>query len=182
MSSAFAWIGQLIEWFGALIPRLLVVEVGQQVVKLRRGHEIELLDPGLHVYWPFITRIRTATTARDTLDFSSQTLTLKCGKVVLVSGMIAFYVRDVVKLHVYTTDAILTLRDIGMTSILHVLTQYNWDEVREGIVNETIFKALRRKMQEDLGEYGVKVVEVGLKDLAPARVLKISQDVNQDVA
>ena len=59
MDSALGWIGQIIEWFGQFIPRFVLIDLTQCGVKMRLGREVTVLEPGLHIYWPLPTALRT---------------------------------------------------------------------------------------------------------------------------
>lgn len=177
MDGALAWIGHLAEWFSRLIPRLVVVEATQGGIRMRRGDEITEIVPGPIVHWPIWTPIRIITVVRDTMDLPAQTFTTKDGKVTLVSGMITYSVKDVVKLLTTAPDYVNCIADVAMTCIHDVFIQYDWEELRTGIIDGSVNKALKKSAQDELGSFGIKVIAVGLKDLAPARVLKIVQDV-----
>lgn len=177
MESAFAWIGHFAEWFAKWIPRLVIVEVTQGGIRMRRGHEVSEITPGPIVHWPVLTPIKIITVVRDTYDLPAQTFTTKDGKVTLASGMITYSVRDVVKLLTTAPDYVNAIADITMTCIHDVFIQYEWEELRQGILDGSVGKALRKSAQDELSVFGIKVITVGLKDLAPARVLKVVQDV-----
>jgi len=180
MESAFAWIGQIIEWFGQFIPRLIILDPTQGGVRCRRGNEISELKPGLHLYWPILTIIKLWPIARQTIDLTAQTFETKDGKSVQVSGMIAYSVVDVVALLINTFDPDNTIRDLGMTAIHDVLLQYTWDEIREGMVNKVLKKELMREVQRELKSYGVKVLAVGIKDLVGTSVYKVALEQSSD--
>jgi regulator of protease activity HflC (stomatin/prohibitin superfamily) len=181
MESAFAWIGQLIEWFGQFIPRFLVVDMTEAVVKLRLGNEITELKPGkVHFYWPFISIIKRCTIVRDTLDLTAQTFETKDGITVQASGMVSYIVTDAISLLTTVTDPGNTIRDLVMTCIQEVLIQYTWVELREGLVSGQLRKELVREAQRTLKTYGIKVLNVGLKDLARTRVFKLAIEQSTD--
>ena len=176
MDSALAWIGQLAEWFGKLIPHLVIVKVTQGGIRMRRGNEISEIVPGPLVHWPIWTPIEIITVVRDTMDLPAQTFTTKDGRVTLASGMITYSVKDVVKLLTTAPDYTNAIADVAMTCIHDVFIQYEWEALRAGILDGSVNKALKKSTQDELGGFGIKVIAFGLKDLAPARVLKIVQD------
>lgn len=183
MESAFAWIGQVIEWFGTLIPRKLVVNITQGAIKLRLGNEITELEPGkVHFYWPFITDVKIIDTARQTLDLTTQSFETKDGITVLASGMITYRVDDVVTALTSVYDPDNTIRDVGMSVIQEVLIQYTWDELRTGQIEGTLRRELVRESQRELKNFGIKVLKVGIKDLARTRVFKLAMEQSMDGA
>lgn len=176
MAEAFAWLGTIFDTILKFCPHLKIIDVTQGAVKMRRGNEITVHGPGLVWYWPLITVLKVVTTVRDTLDLNGQTFTTKDGKVVLTSGMVMFSIVDVEKLLTTSPDYISTISDICMNCIHDIFIKYEWEQLRAGILDGTIGKELRRAAQEELKPFGVKVLSLGLKDLAPVRVLKIVQD------
>ena len=174
--AALEWIGSIFETLLKFFPHLRIIKLTQGGIKLRRGNEITVLTPGLWWYWPIITTIDVVTTVRDTVDLNGQTFTTKDNKSVLASGMIMFSVSDVEKLLTSAPDYTNTICDVSMNIIHDVMIQYSWEELRTGIMNGTIGKELRREAQKELSQFGIKVISLGLKDLAPVRVLKVVQD------
>jgi hypothetical protein len=67
-----------------------------------------------------------------------------------------------------------------MTCIQEVLIQYTWVELREGLVSGQLRKELVREAQRTLKTYGIKVLNVGLKDLARTRVFKLAIEQSTD--
>lgn len=180
LESAFGWIGQIIEWFGQFIPRLLILDTTQGGVKFRRGNEITELKPGVHVYWPIITIIKVFPVARQTIDLTAQTFETKDGKAVQVSGMIRYSVTDVVALLTETFDPDNTIRDTGMSVLHDILIQYTWNEIREGMINGVLPKELVKEVQKELKPYGVKVQKVGIKDMVGTTVYKVALEQSTD--
>lgn len=171
--SGFEWLSYLAEWLGKWVPRLLIVDVTEGGVKMRRGHEVSELRPGIHLYWPIITNVRVVMVVRDTLDLDAQTFTTKDGKVMAASGMVLYSIRDVVKTLTECPDYTNTIRDQVMNCIHNVLINYTYDEIKEGILSGAIGKELRKACQDSLAGFGLRILNVGLKDLAPCRVIKL---------
>lgn len=175
--SALDWIGQLAETIIKCFPHLKIVQITQGGIKLRRGNEITELVPGPVWYWPIYTVVNVVTTVRDTMDLPGQTFTTKDGKTVLCSGMVQYKITDVVKLLTTAPDYVNTIGDLVMTAMHDTFIKYTWEELKDGIVEGSIRKEMRKAAQDELSGFGVKVISVGLKDNALARVIKIVQDV-----
>lgn len=177
MEAAFAWLGQLMETIFKFFPRLTIVEATQGGIKMRKGNEITELGPGLVWHWPLITVIKIVTVVRDTMDLPGQTFTTKDGKTVLTSGMVQYQIKDPLKLLTTAPDYTNTIADLVMNSMHDTFIKYTWDELREGIVEGSIRKEMRKAAQDELSGFGVRVISVGLKDNALARVFKIVNDI-----
>ena len=177
MEAAFAWLGQLMETLLKFFPRLTIIEATQGGIKMRRGNEITELAPGLVWHWPLITVVKVVTTVRDTMDLPGQTFTTKDNRTVLCSAMVQYQINDVVKLLTTAPDYTNTIADLVMNAVHDTFIQYTWDELRAGITDGTLRKEMKKAAQQELAGFGVKVISVGLKDNAIARVLKIVQDI-----
>lgn len=173
---AFAWLGDIFETLIRLFPHLKIVKLTQGGLKFRRGCEVTVLTPGLWWYWPMITTVDVVTTVRDTVDLNGQTFTTKDGKTVLASGMIMYAVSDVRKLLTTAPDYVNTICDVAMNCIHDVLIQHDWEQIRAGINDGSIGKELKKATQRELRSFGIEVISLGLKDLAPVRVFKLVQD------
>jgi regulator of protease activity HflC (stomatin/prohibitin superfamily) len=176
MEAAFAWLGTLAETLMKFFPHLRIIKSTQGGVKWRKGEEITVLGPGLHWYWPLITVIEVVTTVRDTIDLNGQTLVTKDGKAMLVSGMVMYSVSDVEKLLTSAPDYTSTICDVCMNCMHDVFIKYEWEQIREGLLDGTIGKELKKAASEELRGFGIKIISLGLKDRAPVRVFKIVQD------
>lgn len=180
IESAFGWIGQIIEWFGQFIPRILILDPTQGAVKFRRGNEVHELKSGIHIYWPIITVVKVFPIARQTLDLTAQSFEAKDGKSVLISGMLRYSVTDLTALMTETFDPDNTIRDSAMAVLTSTLIQYTWPEIQEGMQNDVLPKELVRRVQRDLRPYGVKVWNVGIKDLVGTGVFKVALEQSTD--
>lgn len=174
--AAFAWLGDIFETILKFLPHLRIVKLTQGGLKMRRGCEVTVLTPGLWWYWPLITTIDIVTTVRDTIDLNGQTFTTKDGRSVLASGMVMYTVSDVQKLLTTAPDYTNTICDVSMNCIHDVMIQYAWEDLRSGINDGSIGKELKKAAQKELRFFGVEIISLGLKDLAPVRVLKVVQD------
>ena len=176
MALAFEWIGKLAETFINLFPHLKIIKVTQGGLKMRRGNELTVLGPGLHFWWPLITTLDVVTTVRDTMDLNGQTFTTKDNKSILTSGMVMYSISDVEKLLTSAPDYQNTIVDICMTVITDVMLKYEWEQIRERVISGELGKELRKAAGDELRPFGVKVISLSLKDLAPVKVFKIVQD------
>ncbi len=181
MEAAFAWLGQIVEWLGRFVPRVLIVDITKGAIKLKYGSEITELKPGkLHVYWPFVSIIKEVDIARQTLDLTTQTFETRDGITVQMSGMLTYQVNDVVALLTSVYDPDNSIRDIGMTILQEVLVQYTWAEIRDKLVDGNLRKEMTRETQRELRSFGIKVLKVGIKDLSRTKVYKVALEQSTD--
>lgn len=179
MDSALAWIGQIAEWFGRLIPRWTIVPATHGAVKFVYGKKIVALGPGIHFWWPAVTEMRPYPTCRQADNLPAQTITTRDGKVIAVSSLIVFEVPDIEALvgHTYNPDN--TIQEIALAAMLEVLPVLTWEELR-GMERAELDLKLRRAAAKWLKPYGVKVLKMTLVDLAPCRVFRLLSSSRQD--
>lgn len=186
MESALAWIGQIAEFVGKFIPRLVIMIPSLGAVKYtgrlfgKEAMRVTAHGAGLHVYWPLVSAWEVYPTARQTDDLRTQTITTADGKTIAVSGLITYEVYDLLKLLPTTFEAAKAISEITLTSIHDVLSRMTWEEMCLEQRKGTLETKLRNATKRQLDDYGVKVVRVQLTDMAPARVIKLVQSISND--
>jgi len=180
MESAFAWIGQLIEWFGQFFPRWVIIRTTHGGCKFIRGRKVVPLAPGFHFYWPLTTELEVYPTARQAADLRTQTLMTTDGKTLVVGGLIVYEIQDIVPILAHTFDPDQTVKDIALSAIHDVLVRMSWVDIRTAQEQGTLNLRLRRRVRRELSKYGVKVLKTTLTDLAQTRVYKLMQSQSQD--
>lgn len=178
IESAFGWIGQLVGWIGAWIPRLEIVPTTHGAVKFRRGDEVVALGPGLHFWWPLITEFRKYPTAIQTVDLRPQKLTTKDDQTVLVGALIAYTITDIAAGLAHTWDLEETLRDGALRAVTRVVLGLTWEELKQEARKGTLDTKLRREAQKALTQYGAEVSEMSLTDITRTKVYSLVQSTN----
>ena len=171
VTSAFAWIGQLVEWFGQFFPRWTVVRTTHGWVKWVRGTKVKTGGAGIVWYWPVISDFIVYPVERQTTPLPSQTITTTDNKTIAVSGMLVFKVTNIEKLIAYSYDCDDTLRDIAQSALTDVLGRMTWEQIKAG-QGKTLDTRLKNVAKRDLEEYGVEVVKFSLTSLALCRVYR----------
>lgn len=175
METAFAWIGQVMEWFGRWIPKILIVRATHAGVKFIRGWKVKELKPGMHIYWPITTEIAILPTARQTHSLFSQVMITKDGKQVVVGGVVIYTIVNVISAVSENWDVSDTINDITQTAIVSVLTAWNLEDVISKITGD-LEKELTTATRERLKQYGVKVHKCAITDFSTCRVIKLMND------
>ncbi len=186
MDSALGWIGQIVEWLARFIPRWILLDTTEEAYKFtakwrkvgqwkwEKYYTTSVLSFGGHWYWPWVSKVTSIKTARDTTDLEGQIVKLKDGKTVLVSAMVRTVIVDTLRAVGDTSDIGNCIRDEAMCAVHDVLEMYNYNELDEK--GKEIREEMKRLAQRELTRYGVKVLRIGIKDLAPAKVLKLVQE------
>lgn len=180
MDSAFAWLGQLVEWFGRLIPRWQVLDTTQGAIRYRGGNRPAYCGPGVWWWWPARDVWQEYPIARQADRLQTQTIVTTDDKVIVVGGLIVYSVDDLLKLATTTFQPSTAVKDLALTAIHDVCCQMTWEELKTEQRKGTLDTKLKNAAQRALNDYGVRVLKVMLTDLAPARVLKLMQSMSQE--
>ena len=175
MGSAFAWFGEIIQWVGAFIPRLLIVRATERGVKWVHGKKVVAMQPGLHFYWPVVTEFTIRVVARQTLNMPAQTLITKDKKQVVVTGMVVYNVNDIVKaIGEQSWDVDNTVGDLTQAAIVGVVTNTNFDELSK--LDDQMIDKLTDATRKKLKKFGVYIEKCFLTDFCTTKVLRIVQN------
>src|SRR5688572_16869595 len=132
MEGALGWIGQIVEWLGRFVPRLLIVRSTHGGVKWRSGAQPVPMGPGLHVYWPLVTDVEVIVTARQTDNLATQVLTTKDGQRVVVGVVVVYRIADVVQaIGERNWDHASTIADVTQAAIVSVIAGATLAELRD---------------------------------------------------
>ncbi len=182
MNGALEWIGQIADWVGKFFPRWVILNPTEGAVKFVRGSRIVVCGAGIHWYWPVTTLWEMYPVARQADNLPTQTLVTLDDKTIAVGGMLVYRVDDLGKLLTMTHHPVRLVQDIALTAVHDVCCQLTWDQLKVEQRKSTLDTKLKNAAHRQLAEYGVAVIKCMLTDMAPTRVLKIIQSVNQDAS
>jgi regulator of protease activity HflC (stomatin/prohibitin superfamily) len=180
VEAAFAWIGQLAEWFGQFVPRWTIVKTTEGAVKFVKGAKVVALAPGIHWYWPTTTELERHPIVRQTVDLRAQSFVTTDDKVVVAGGLIVYEVTDVLTLVTTLYDTDETVRDIALSAIHDVCCRMSWEELKVEQRKGTLDTKMKNAAKSTLKDFGINVLKVALTDLAPCRVIKLVQDIDEN--
>lgn len=171
---ALSWIGELVSALGRLVPRLVIVRSTHGGVKWRRGHKIQKMAPGMHIFWPVTTEIDIIVTARQTINLPTQALTTKDGHQVVIGALVVYRIRDIIRaIGERNWDVDTTVADIGMAAVTGVVARATLAELRDiEAIEEKLTAACRRQLRR----FGVAVSRMRLTDNAQCRTFKVLGD------
>lgn len=175
MDSALAWVGQVAEWFGKFIPRREVLDTTEGAIKFVRGNEPVYCGPGIWWWWPWSTKWEPFPMVRQTNSVEMQTLESSDGKTFLVNGMLTYEVNDLIKLMTTVHMPEVAIVEIATAAMNDVLCKLTWAKIQEEQQKGTLKTKLKNAAQNELDEYGVKVIRFKVNSLARCRVYKVSQ-------
>jgi regulator of protease activity HflC (stomatin/prohibitin superfamily) len=170
VTGALDWISEAARWLASWIPRLLIVLATERGVRFRHGNVVSILEPGLRVYWPIVTKVRVVNVMRSVQNLSTQTLTTHDGVTVIVSGVLVYNVADVKRFLVENHDAEAGIDEVACAGIRQVVLSMTLDEIREASIGGGLADKLRAQTRKLLAPFGVRVEYCRLTDCAPAQV------------
>lgn len=193
MESALSWIGRIAQVIIDFFPTWIILNTTEGAVKFNtimlrdvvRGQwkadaKITLLHPGLHIYWPTVTEVKSWVVARQPVDLPTQTFTTSDGKSISIGGGLVFRIVDAERLIADGWDPDKMIR-IKAAGVIHdVCSRASWDELQMAKNDGKLVPALRKELRRKLKSLGVRVLDATLTDFAPGRVLKINQSISQD--
>jgi len=167
MDTALGWIGELAKFIGTLFPRLLIVDRRSLGVAFRRGKYPKILLPGLHVYWPFWTRVESWLATWQVTRLAARGLTTSDGETIAVEASIDFRVRAPMTAFVYNGELHEQIPAAGLGVLARYVAEHTFSEAQDsGNLCD-----LQAAMAERLRAYGVEVRSTELTGFARGIVL-----------
>src|SRR3990167_3186691 len=130
MDSALAWIGQIAQWFGQLIPRWMIIPTTHRGLKFVGGSRVVVAPPGIMWYWLARTEAVMYPVALQTTILRTQTLTTADDKTITVGGLIEFEIDDLGKLYPFIYEPDQLIEDIALAAVNAVVCDKTWDELK----------------------------------------------------
>lgn len=166
---------RLIDFLLQFIDQLLPITPVNQTdkgVRLRFGKFKEVLEPGWHYKHPFIDEVVKHTILWTTMSLTSQSLTTKDGKDIVVKGVIKYRIADIQIFLLEVWDAIDAISDMTQGIIFDIVKEKTWDELQTLDLKPLI----TRKVRNEAKRWGIEVETVTLSDLAKIKSIRLLND------
>jgi regulator of protease activity HflC (stomatin/prohibitin superfamily) len=168
--SAFEWLSELMQFFGRLIPQLLIIKSTTAGVKFVRGAHPKVMGPGLHVYWPIVTQIEVYPSVRQTLELSNQILTTKDGVTVAIGQVVVYTIEDMFELLTTVYEPEEAIADIAKGAVIEVVRGFTYKELLDMDISNEIGKKCRVLLRR----HGVAVDRALVTDFTKTISLNVS--------
>lgn len=175
MEVVFGWLGQIFEALLLLLPRRVIIDATEALIKYVLGRKIKTYGPGLYWYWPLLTKIDIRDCCEQTINLEDQTLTTSDGEVVKVGGLIRW------RLELKRLDRAALIKQDYLHEIIAnecmaliqlLISQNSYLQICSG--RKKITNILTKNMRRKLRKYGVYVHEASLTEFSKSRSLHIS--------
>ena len=166
---------RLIDFLLQFIDQLLPITPVNQTdkgVRLRFGKFKEVLEPGWHYKHPFIDEVVKHTILWTTMSLTSQSLTTKDGKDIVVKGVIKYRIADIQIFLLEVWDAIDAISDMTQGIIFDIVKEKTWEELQTLDLKPLI----TRKVRNEAKRWGIEVETVTLSDLAKIKSIRLLND------
>lgn len=161
----------ILNFLDQILP-IAVVNQTDKGVRLRFGKFKEVLNPGWHFKIPFIDEVLKHTVLWTTISLTSQSLTTKDRKGVVVKAVIKYRISDIETFVLEVWDAIDALSDMTQGIIFDIIKEKSLDELQTSDLKPLI----SRKVRNEAKRWGIEVDTVTLSDFAEITSIRLLND------
>lgn len=179
MGPIFPWLERLFDFLFSLLPHIHTVNANEMGLKFSRGKHLNVLRPGLSLYWPIVTDPpENFHLGERSVDLASCKLTTEDGYRVAISVSVLYRVYDVAQAVLAAENFETILVDRASGSLANVVMSSTWDELLESIETGDFQDDLHHKLIQTTTGMGLSIIGVRVSDFAETRVLSLVCDGN----
>ncbi|MCF4121459.1 SPFH/Band 7/PHB domain protein [Antribacter sp. KLBMP9083] len=150
----------------ALSRAVRIVPQAVELVVERLGRYSKTLNPGLHLLWPFIDRVRAGVDMREqVVSFPPQPVITSDNLVVEIDTVIYFQVTNSKSAVYEIANYITAIEQLTVTTIRNVIGAMDLEQTLTS--RDQINGQLRGVLDEATGRWGIRVNRVELKSIEP---------------
>ncbi|NKE37010.1 SPFH/Band 7/PHB domain protein [Natronococcus sp. JC468] len=166
-------------YIGALVLAVAIVTVWQMVEIVDAynrgaltvfGEYRKLLQPGLNVVPPYVSRVYTFDMRTQTIDVPTQEAITRDNSPVTADAVVYIRVMDAKRAFLEVDDYKTAVSNLAQTTLRAVLGDMELDDTlsRREMINERI----RKELDEPTDEWGIRVESVEVREVTPSRDVK----------
>ena len=150
-----------------------IIDAGCQGVWYKQNGTCDLLEPGLHWFWPKLQRIEEVNVQYQNVDAGLQSLTTKDGKEITLSLNIGYSISDAATLWTSFQHFDTSIVNMARGHAAEIVCESDWAELASD--PQSFGQELQEALQEDVGELGVRIEDVTADQLSRARTYRLLQ-------
>ncbi|AHF99003.1 phosphoesterase [Halostagnicola larsenii XH-48] len=134
------------------------------------GEYRKLLDPGLNIVPPFVSRVYTFDMRTQTLDVPTQEAITRDNSPVTADAVVYIRVMDAKRAFLEVDDYKRAVSNLAQTTLRAVLGDMELDDTLSR--RERINERIRTELDEPTDEWGIRVESVEVREVTPSRDVK----------
>lgn len=170
MESALGWIGELVQWLAAWIPRIAHVDVRHRGVRFVRGKEPKLVLPGLTLFWPIMTEMIVWPVITQTLRLRSQSLRTLDHQTIELEILVTYQISDIVALFGELHNPESGISDLCLGAARKVVCTTSLIALEQDV--EQTDRQLLDEIRKQVNTLGVRIKRARFVSLVPSRAVK----------
>ncbi len=164
------FLTRLYEAIRKLVPRIELIQPDEAGIRVTLGTREKVLSSGWYLYWPIIQEIFFATVTTRVKDIRCQSIPLKDGRDIVISGAIKYRVSDIRKAMLEVNDYEDSLEALSLGALLSVVSTMAESELSNV---EQLGDSIVKKIREEASGWGLKIQKVYITDLGRTRNIRL---------
>ncbi|MDQ2051508.1 SPFH domain-containing protein [Natronolimnohabitans sp. A-GB9] len=171
--------GDALLFVGALVVAVVIATVWSMVEIVDAydrgaltvlGEYRKLLEPGLNIVPPFVSRVYTFDMRTQTIDVPSQEAITRDNSPVTADAVVYIRVMDAKRAFLEVDDYKRAVSNLSQTTLRAVIGDMELDDTLSR--RETINERIRQELDEPTDEWGIRVESVEVREVTPSRDVK----------
>lgn len=151
-----------------------IVHTYEQGVYFKKGKDIKLLRPGIHLHRPILDSIEKISTVPQTINLPTQSILTKDGEAVTCSSNLEYEIRNARKVWTRVQDLDDSLHNTGMGYLARFTRQYPYAKL--ALSTEKLEEEIRENLNVKVKPWGVHVNEFYITDFVKAQQYRLFGD------
>jgi len=149
-----------------LLSSIRIVRQSDVYLVERLGKFHRKLESGIHIVIPFMERLSSKKTLRETVvDFPPQSMITKDNVGIQVDSVVFYQVTDVVRHEYEIVNALSAISNLTATTLRNLIGELDLDETLTS--RDTVNNKLRTILDQSTDKWGMKVNRVEIRNIVP---------------
>ncbi|MES9683353.1 SPFH domain-containing protein [Gottfriedia acidiceleris] len=149
-----------------LLSSIRIVRQSEVYLVERLGKFHRKLESGIHVVMPFVERVASKKTLRETVvDFPPQSMITKDNVSIQVDSVVFYQVTDVVRHEYEIANPLSAISNLTATTLRNLIGELDLDETLTS--RDTVNNKLRAILDQATDKWGMKVNRVEIRNIIP---------------